>query len=197
MITLKQAIIVEGKYDRIRLSAIVDAPIFETGGFRIFKDTDTILLLQKLALQRGLIIMTDSDFAGFRIRNFLNKKIQKGDIIQVYLPDVSGKEKRKPVPSKEGLLGVEGFSEKEILEALTRAGVTEIRTRVDREDKITPYDLYVLELSGKGGSQAARRDFLKKQHLPAHLSANQLLNFLNSLYTRRELYALFPTVSES
>ena len=81
MITLKQAIIVEGKYDRIRLSAIVDAPIFETGGFRIFKDTDTILLLQKLALQRGLIIMTDSDFAGFRIRNFLNKKIQKGDII--------------------------------------------------------------------------------------------------------------------
>lgn len=197
MITLKQAIIVEGKYDRIRLSAIVDAPIFETGGFRIFKDTDTILLLQKLALQRGLIIMTDSDFAGFRIRNFLNKKIQKGDIIQVYLPDVSGKEKRKPVPSKEGLLGVEGFSEKEILEALTRAGVTEICTRVDREDKITPYDLYVLGLSGKGGSQAARRDFLKKQNLPAHLSANQLLNFLNSLYTRRELYALFPTASES
>lgn len=197
MITLKQAIIVEGKYDRIRLSAIVDAPIFETGGFRIFKDTDTILLLQKLALQRGLIIMTDSDFAGFRIRNFLNKKIQKGDIIQVYLPDVSGKEKRKPVPSKEGLLGVEGFSEKEILEALTRAGVTEICTRVDREDKITPYDLYVLGLSGKGGSQAARRDFLKKQNLPAHLSANQLLNFLDSLYTRRELYALFPTASES
>lgn len=190
MIRLKQAVVVEGKYDRIRLSAILDAPLIETGGFQIFRDDEMIELLRRLAKSCGVIIMTDSDFAGFRIRNYLKNKLNEGSVTHVYLPDVLGKEKRKAHASKEGLLGVEGFGEAEILAALARAGVTQTLPKLPESARITPYDLYALGLSGGKNSRAARAALLKRLSLPAHLSTAMLLEVLNALFTPEEFYAL-------
>jgi len=190
MIKLKQAVIVEGKYDKIKLSAIVDATIIETGGFRIFSNKETVQLIKTLAKTCGIIIMTDSDFAGFKIRNHLKDIVKDGEIYNAYLPDVVGKEKRKAKASKEGLLGVEGFSSEEILKSLENAGVLGPKISDDITDKIEKYDLYVLGLSGTPNSQHKREIISNKLSIPVHLSPSSLLCVLNTLISKEELYDL-------
>ncbi len=200
MIKLTQAVVVEGKYDRMRLSTLLDATVVETGGFRIFSDEDTISMLRVLAKKCGLIIFTDSDFAGFRIRNFLKNKITEGNIWDAYLPDVAGKEKRKSHPSKEGLLGVEGFSEEDILSALEKAGVTDSKICSSPSERITRFDLYELGLSGGKNSKERRSAVLKKLSLPCHLSSTVLPDVLSSVISKEDFYSLinnlFPNEEE-
>ncbi|MEE1279667.1 MAG: DUF4093 domain-containing protein [Oscillospiraceae bacterium] len=197
MIKLTQAVVVEGKYDRMRLSSVLDTTIVETGGFRIFSDDDTVSMLRALAKRCGLIIFTDSDFAGFRIRNFLKNKITEGTVIDAYLPDVLGKEKRKAHPSKEGLLGVEGFCEQDILEALKKAGVTSGKICENPSERITRFDLYELGLSGGKNSAEKRALILKKLSLPSHLSSTVLPDVLSSIISKEDffslVYQLFPS----
>lgn len=190
MIKLKQAIVVEGKYDKIRLSSIVDTVIIETGGFRVFSNPDTIEMLKILAKNCGIIIFTDSDFAGFRIRNYLKNKITDGEIYNAYLPSLIGKEKRKSKPSKEGLLGVEGFSEEEILNSLKNAGVFDYSSISENSEKITRFDLYDLGLSGKKNSAEKRKTILSALSLPSHLSMTVLPDVLNSVISKEDFYTL-------
>lgn len=185
MIKIKQAVIVEGKYDKIRLSNIVDAVIIPTHGFSIYKDKETAELIKTLAKTTGIIILTDSDSAGFQIRSRIRNIVRDGEVINVYIPDIAGKERRKREPSKEGLLGVEGIDDKLLIEAFRKAGViAEERPRVT--DPITKADLLDLGLVGGEGSAAKRADLQKKLGLPARLSANMLLEILNVMYTRED-----------
>lgn len=190
MIKLKQAVIVEGKYDRIKLSSIIDSTIIETGGFRIFSNKETAQMIKILAKTSGIVIMTDSDFAGFRIRNYIQKIVTDGKIYNAYLPDVLGKEKRKARTSKEGLLGVEGFSEREIINSLKAAGVLDAKKTEVLGEKIEKFDLYELGLSGKEKSQEKRDIVLKKLGLPTHLSPNALICVINSIISKEEFYKL-------
>ena len=150
-IKLSQAVIVEGKYDKIKLSNILDAFIIETNGFGIFKDKEKLSFIKRLARERGIIILTDSDHAGFMIRNYISSGVPKEQIINVYIPDIFGKEKRKTEPSKEGKLGVEGMSSQVILRALDRAGVTSAKSLC--ENPVTTVDFYDLGLTGGVGSK--------------------------------------------
>jgi len=195
MIKLSQAVVVEGKYDKIKLSSILDATIIETDGFRIFSDDQTLNLLQVLAKKCGIIIMTDSDFAGFRIRNYLKNKISQGTVIHAYIPDIKGKEKRKARPSKEGLLGLEGISQKEILEALCRAGVTNSEITEKAAERITRFDLYSLGLSGGKNSAKKRAAVLKRLNLPAHLSSAVLPDVLSSVISKDEFINLVKSMT--
>lgn len=195
MIKLSQAVVVEGKYDKIKLSSILDATIIETDGFRIFSDDQTLNLLQVLAKKCGIIIMTDSDFAGFRIRNYLKNKISQGTVIHAYIPDIKGKEKRKAHPSKEGLLGLEGISQKEILESLCRAGVTNSEITEKAAERITRFDLYSLGLSGGKNSAKKRAAVLKSLNLPAHLSSSVLPDVLSSVISRDEFINLVKSMT--
>ncbi len=180
MIKIKQAVIVEGKYDKIRLSNIIDATIICTDGFRVFKNRDTADLIKALAQKCGIVILTDSDKAGQMIRKYLEKIASGGEIVSVYLPPVKGKEKRKNTPSSEGLLGVEGTEDEVIIEALKRAGVTGEKT--DKKGReITKADLFALGLSGTSGANKAREELCEFLGLPT-LPANSLLSVLNSLY---------------
>lgn len=187
MIKIKQAVIVEGKYDKIRLSNIVDAVIIPTNGFSIYRDKETAELIRTLAKTTGIIILTDSDSAGFQIRSRIRNIVRGGEVINVYIPDITGKERRKREPSKEGLLGVEGIDDKLLIEAFRKAGViAEERTPVTDpiRDRITKADLLDLGLVGGEGSAARRAGLQKKLGLPARLSANMLLEILNVMYTR-------------
>ena len=182
MIHVKEAIVVEGKYDKIKLSSILDGLIIETDGFRIFKDKEKMEMLRKLAQTRGLVVLTDSDSAGFLIRNHLTGSIPAEQIKHAYIPDLFGKEKRKAAPSKEGKLGVEGVPARVILEALRRAGVgTDEEKNVTSARKITKTDLYLAGLSGGQGSAEKRRELLLRLGLPEHLSASAMPGVLNSL----------------
>lgn len=185
MIKVKQAIIVEGKYDKIRLSNIVDAVIIPTNGFSIYKDTQTTELIRSLAKKTGIIVLTDSDSAGIQIRTRLRNVVREGEIINVYIPEVKGKERRKREPSKQGLLGVEGIDDKTLLEALERAGVF-AEERKPNPDPITKADLLDLGLVGGEGSAAKRAELGRRLGLPARLSANMLLEIINVMYTRGE-----------
>lgn len=187
MIKIKEAIIVEGKYDKIKLSSIVEGLIIETRGFQIFKDKEKLSLIQKLAKQRGILVLTDSDSAGFMIRNYLSGAVPQENIKQAYIPDLYGKEKRKEKPSKEGKLGVEGVSEEIILDAIRRAGVlVETDERKQEGRNITKIDLYEDGLSGREDSKEKRREFLKLLGLPEHLSVNCLLEVLNGMLSFEE-----------
>lgn len=189
MIKIKEAIIVEGKYDKIKLSSIIDGLIIETNGFRIFKDKNKIEFLKKLADTRGILVFTDSDSAGFLIRNHISSIIPKDKIKHAYIPDIYGKEKRKNKYSKEGKLGVEGVPQEVIINSLKNANVlyslSEPACKEKRE--ITKLDLYNWGLSGKDNSLKLRRKFLKQLNLPEHLSVNSLLKVLNSIMTYDEL----------
>ena len=186
-IKISQAVIVEGKYDKIKLSNIIDAFIIETNGFGIFKDKEKLSFIKRLALERGIIILTDSDHAGFMIRNHLSSAIPKDRIINVYIPDIFGKEKRKTAPSKEGKIGVEGVPAEILLEAFRKAGVNcEIK---ENPDPITNYDLFELGLSGKADSKEKRKKLLKVLDLPEFLSTSSLLSYLNNNLTKEELYS--------
>ena len=187
MVKIKEAILVEGRYDKNTLSQIVDAPILETSGFGIFKDKKQMKLLRQVAEKRGLIVFTDSDGAGFVIRNHVKSAIPGKYLKHAYIPDIQGKEKRKAAPGKEGKLGVEGMSREIILEALRRAGAT-----IEGEDsavshQITKQDLMELGLSGGADASAKRLALLKKLDLPEHMSANAMLQALNLLYNTEEL----------
>lgn len=186
MIKLEQAVIVEGRYDKIKLSSIIDGLIIETDGFGIFKDREKQRLIRRLAEEKGIIIMTDSDSAGFKIRSFLGGSIPADRITHVYMPDIFGKEKRKTEPSKEGKLGVEGVPKKIILEALDKAGVTCSETKSSSKREITNADLYELGLSGGKNSRAKREKLLKYLGLPTRLSTSAFVKVLNTFTTYDE-----------
>lgn len=185
MIKLKQAVVVEGKYDKIKLSSILDATIIETNGFRIFKDKDKIALLTELAKRTGLVVLTDSDTAGFTIRNHIKNCVRGGKIYHAYIPEILGKEKRKTVGSKAGTLGVEGVPVDIIIAALEKAGV-HAEPSGGRTHQITKSDLYQDGLSGTAGSHQMRIKLLKKLGLPQYLSANSMLDVLNTMFGYEE-----------
>ena len=192
MVKIKQAIVVEGKYDQNTLSQLVDTTIFQTRGFGVMHDKALLELLRKAARTTGLIIFTDSDGAGFVIRNFLKGALPKEGVLHAYIPDIPGKEKRKRAPGKEGLLGVEGMTKEILLSALENAGADLGGEAAKKPgDTITKFDLYTAGLSGRPDSAAKRAAFLEKLRFPAHMSANALLGALNLLYTREEFLSLF------
>ncbi len=182
MIKIKQAVIVEGKYDKIKLSGIIDAPIIQTDGFGIFKDKELQRLIRKLAENRGILVLTDSDSAGFKIRSFIGSTVNQSNIIHAYIPDIFGKESRKTEPSKEGKLGVEGVSEEVIMQALANAGVL-CESTCEPERPITKLDLYELGFTGGEGSAQKRAALLKYYSFPSRLSANSLVKVLNCITT--------------
>lgn len=184
MIKISQAIVVEGRYDKNTLSQIVDAAIFETSGFHIMKDKATQALLRRVAMERGLIVFTDSDGGGFVIRNFLKQIIPPQYLYHAYIPDIYGKEKRKAAPGKEGKLGLEGMSKDVILTALENCGA---QFQANEEDKITKQHLVAFGLSGGANSSLLRKQLLKKLELPEHMSANAMLQALDVLYSPEEL----------
>ena len=190
MVKIREAIVVEGRYDKNTLSQIVDAPILETSGFGIFKDKKQMALLRQVAEKRGLIVFTDSDGAGFVIRNHIKSAIPGKYLKHAYIPDVMGKERRKSAPGKEGKLGVEGMKREVILEALRRAGATIEGESGPQTRQITKQDLMELGLSGGADASAKRLALLKKLNLPEHMSANAMLQALNLLLTLEELAAL-------
>ena len=187
---IKEAIIVEGRYDKNTLSQVVDALILETSGFGIFNDKEKQGLLRLIAQKRGLIVLTDSDAAGFVIRNHIKGMVDPALIKHAYIPDVYGKERRKTAPSKEGKLGVEGMSPQVLLEALIRAGATVDSGEAAPAAGITKADMYAMGLSGKRGSRELRKELLKRLELPGHLTADGLLQVLNAIMSREEFFAL-------
>jgi len=187
MVKIREAILVEGRYDKNTLSQIVDATILETAGFGIFKDKKQMALLRRVAETRGLIVFTDSDGAGFVIRNHIKSAIPAKYLKHAYIPDIPGKERRKPAPGKEGKLGVEGMKPEIILEALRRCGATVEGENSPVRNAITKQDLMELGLSGGPDSAAKRLALLKKLDLPEHMSANAMLQALNLLYSLEEL----------
>lgn len=198
MIKIKQAIVVEGRYDKNTLSQIVDAPILETSGFGIMKDKQQLKLLRRVAQQRGLIVFTDSDGAGFVIRNYLKGAIEPKYLLHAYVPDIPGKERRKSAPGKEGKLGVEGMTPQIILDALRKAGATFLgEEAAPRAGSITKQDMMELGLSGGANSSILRLKLLKKLDLPEHMSANALLQAVNLLYTLDELRQILLQLGEN
>ena len=194
MVKIREAILVEGRYDKNTLSQIVDAPILETSGFGIFKDKKQMALLRKVAQSRGLIVFTDSDGAGFVIRNHIKSAIPGKYLKHAYIPDIMGKERRKSAPGKEGKLGVEGMNRDVILEALRHSGATIEGEDATQTHQITKQDLMMLGFSGGANASRRRLALLKKLDLPEHMSANAMLQALNLLYTLEELTALAETL---
>ena len=194
MVKVQEAIVVEGRYDKNTLSQIVDAPIFQTDGFQIMRSKEQLQLLRAVAQKRGLIVFTDSDGAGFVIRNYLKSAIDGKYLKHAYIPDIPGKERRKAVAGKEGLLGVEGMTPQIILEALRRAGATLDGETATPSSAITKTDLVELGLSGGSDSSFKRLALQKKLALPAHMSANALLQALSLLYTKEEIIEVIKTL---
>ena len=194
MVKIREAIVVEGRYDKNTLSQIVDAPILETAGFGIFKDKKQMALLRQVAEKRGLIVFTDSDGAGFVIRNHIKSAIPGKYLKHAYTPDILGKERRKAAPGKEGKLGVEGMTREVILEALRKAGATIEGEDAAPANQITKQDLMELGLSGGADASARRLALLKKLNLPEHMSANAMLQALNLLYSLEELKKMMESL---
>lgn len=197
MYKVKEAIIVEGNYDKIRLSNFIDGVIITTHGFAVFSNDDFIKTIQHLSEKTGIVILTDSDSAGLKIRNFIKQKAANGVVKHAYVPDIMGKERRKQKASKEGLLGVEGMSDEIIIKALRDAGC-EIDDTVSKtkESNITKADMYALGLSGKADSQAMRQSLARELSIPAKLSANMLLDVLNKLLTYDELVTIIQKINQ-
>ena len=192
-IKVRRPIIVEGKYDRIRLSSLIDGVLIETGGFRVFKDKELLNSLRHLAAGDGIILMTDSDDAGFRIRNFIKSALgPKAKITHVFIPSVKGVEKRKDAPSAEGLLGVEGMDTQTLLEAFARAGIESEQTQ--QKSELTTADLFEAGLTGKPDSAARRRKLLAKLKLPQRLSNRTMLTMLCMMLTREEFFELAASI---
>ena len=190
MHSVKEVIVVEGRYDKNTLSQVVDAVILETSGFGIFNDAAKRRLLKKLAETRGLILLTDSDAAGFLIRNRIKGFIDPALIKHAYIPDVYGKERRKAQVSKEGKIGVEGMRPEVLLDALIRAGATiDEREMVATSPRISKADLYALGLSGREGSAEKRKKLLRQLELPERMSADAMLDVLNALMDREGFIA--------
>lgn len=201
MINLDKAVIVEGKYDKIKLSAVVNAVIICTDGFHIFKDKDKLEMIRHYALGNGIIILTDSDSAGFKIRRYLKGCIPDGKITNVYIPDIFGKERRKRSPSSEGKLGVEGMNVKTLLEAFERAGVTPCSGEQRRTGGIDKLLLYELGYSGGSNSSLRRQKLLSHLRLPCLMTSSAMADILNTMLTADELteltHTLFPDDTDS
>lgn len=194
MVRIQEAILVEGRYDKNTLSQIVDAPILETSGFGIFKNKEQMALLRRVAESRGLIVFTDSDGAGFVIRNHIKSAIPAKYLKHAYIPDIPGKERRKAAPGKEGKLGVEGMTPEVILESLRRAGATFEDNTQKIRGNISKQDMAALGLSGGSDSSLLRLRLAEKLDFPARMSANALLQALNLLYTLEELTEIVKTL---
>lgn len=196
MIAIKEAIIVEGRYDKNKLAQIVDTTILETGGFQVFNKAEMRELFRMIADKRGLIVLTDSDAAGFMIRNHLRGVIPKDKLKHAYIPQINGKERRKAQASKEGFLGVEGMDDEIIIKALISAGATVIgqETKKTQDRKITKTDFYNDGLSGGEDSALRREKLLKLCSLPSHMTANALIEALNILVTYDEYRELVDKI---
>lgn len=207
MLKIKEAIIVEGKYDKIRLSSIVDAPIIETNGFRIFSDKEKQKLIRKIAEVRGILVLTDSDGAGFVIRNFLKGSIETDKVKHCYIPQIKGKEKRKAQHSKEGFFGVEGIDNSILLDAIKKSGATilsdygentedkseeesDYKNTNNKNKELTKADLFSLGLTGTKNAENNRKRLLKHLDMPTYLSTNAMLTVLNCLYSPEEVYEI-------
>ena len=188
MIRVREAIVVEGRYDKTTLSQLVDGVILEPNGFGIFKDREKLALLRRIADRRGLVVLTDSDGAGFVIRNYLKGALPKDKVKHAYIPDLYGKERRKTHPGKEGKLGVEGMSPAVLEKALRQAGATILGEETGRAaPALTKADLYACGLSGGENSREKRKKLLAALGLPEHLSPNAMLPVLSALYSREDL----------
>ncbi len=194
MLKLKEAVIVEGKYDKIKLSSIIDAVIIPTNGFNIFKNRETLEIIRYFAARTGIIILTDSDAAGFKIRSYIKGAVKNGKITNVYIPDILGKERRKTVPSKEGKLGVEGMEKEIILSAFRKAGISADDKEIP-DDPITRLDLYETGFSGGKNSSEKRKMLLRELDLPELLTVTGITDILNTLMTRREFFALAEKIN--
>lgn len=198
MLHIREAIVVEGRYDKNALSQVVNTLILETGGFRLFKDPEKLALLDRAARRRGLVVLTDSDGAGFVIRNRIKGAIPAQYLKHAYIPDVYGKERRKDRPGKEGKLGVEGMPPAVLEQVLRRAGATFLEEE-ERDARsgppLTKGDLFAAGLSGGPGSAEKRQALLKRLELPEHMSANALLDVLNGCYSREEAEEILKNVS--
>ncbi len=192
MIKIKEAVIVEGKYDKIKLSNILDALIIETNGFGIYKDKERRDFIRRLAKERGLIVLTDSDHSGFQIRNFIADCAKGCSVKHLYIPDIYGKERRKAHPSKEGKLGVEGISDDVLIKLFSDNGV-KCENSKPRE-LITNYDLFAAGISGTPNAGEKKKKLLKQLNLPEFLSANSLLGCLNSMMSKSEFETLLETL---
>lgn len=197
MVNIREAILVEGRYDKNTLSQIVDAPILETSGFGIFKDKQMLALLRRVAETRGLIVFTDSDGAGFVIRNHIKSAIDGKFLKHAYIPDIPGKERRKSAPGKEGKLGVEGMTPEIILEALRRCGATIDGEKSSAAHEIRKQDMMELGLSGGANSGDKRAMLQKKLGFPEKMSSNALLQALNLLYSLDELRLIVDTLESN
>ena len=195
MIHIKETVIVEGKYDKIKLASLIDAVIIETNGFSIFKDCEKLDLIRKLADKNGVLIITDSDAAGFKIRHFLSGALPPDKVKHAYIPDIYGKEPRKNAPSKEGKLGVEGVPAEAVMKSLERAGVLYEKKDAPRRN-ITKTDLYEDGLSGGAGSVSRRRELLSLLGLPQRLSANGLLQVLDATLSFEEYRKVIEKLNE-
>lgn len=186
-IKINRVIIVEGKYDQIKLSALIDGIIIKTDGFRIYKDKEKAALIRALGKKHGLLVLTDSDHAGFQLRGYLRSIAKDADIRQVYIPQVKGKERRKAKPGKENLLGVEGMTAETLYALLKKAGVEVAdEPRDENVRRITKLDFFEDGLSGGADSAAKRQLLLKELDLPSYLTANALLEIINSMMTYEE-----------
>lgn len=183
-IKIHEVVIVEGRYDKIKLSNIIDAFILETDGFSIFKDKKKLTFIKKLALERGIVVLTDSDHAGFMIRSYISSAVPKSRIKNVYIPDVYGKEKRKAAPSKEGKIGVEGMSIEVILNAFEKAGVT--ASKVTCDNPVTTADFFELGLTGGANSKEKRKALCAEFDLPEFLSVSSLISCINNMMSKEE-----------
>ena len=191
MLTTSRAVIVEGKYDKIRLSSVIDALIITTEGFGIFSDKEKQKFIKKTAAEKGLLIITDSDAAGFKIRNFLKNIVPEDRILHAYIPDIYGKEKRKDAPSKEGKLGVEGIDTKTLEDALAKSGLfRETVNDKKSSERITTADIFEAGLTGGANAAEKRRKLLIYAGLPARLTGKNFLQVINSFFTRSDFFAL-------
>lgn len=188
MLKIGQAVIVEGKYDKIKLSNLLDTLIIETDGFGIYKNREKLKFIRRLADERGIIILTDSDSSGFQIRNYISKGIDKNKIKHIYIPDIFGKEKRKTEPSKEGKLGVEGIDDEVLLKLFEAQNID--AQIVSKDNPITNFDLFDAGISGAPDAKENRKKLLKSLDLPEFLSTNSLLSYLNSSMTKEEFFEL-------
>lgn len=197
MYKIKETIIVEGTYDKIKLSGFIDGVILVTNGFTVFKDKKLIESIKTFARETGIVILTDSDTAGFKIRNYIKQSVEEGEVLHAYVPDIHGKEKRKTAPGKEGLLGVEGIEGEIILDALKKAGCT---IDGDRESgkgaqKITKAHMFTAGLSGGADSSEKRRKMARILGIPSKISANMLLDVVNRLMDYDEFIRLVNKVN--
>lgn len=188
MLKINEAVIVEGRYDKLKLSNLIDTLIIETNGFAIYKDKEKLKFIRRLANERGIVILTDSDHSGFQIRNYVSAGIPKDKIKHIYIPDISGKEKRKAKPSKEGKLGVEGMNDELLLKLLDKAGID--ASKVDVSNPVTNFDLFDLGLSGTPNAKLNKKKLLKRLNLPEFLSTSALLSYINSTMTKDEFISI-------